>query len=215
MYRRKIYYNNIVKKMRVNTRKYIQQCNIEQNPLKKSIICKHYLNSVEWSFIMEKYLKNKFSLINSYTHNSGDGITQNGKNIEIKVSLGDAKGKFNFVNLRPYHNIDYYLFMCYNLYEKKYGKVYIFICKSSKIYSLLPKYGEYAQGNITTLGPITKQSIIKNKKKYITYVLRPNPNQINTKSKELWDKLIKYSIISDYKINKIFGNTKFIHKKIE
>ena len=104
------------------------------------IFCKRYLSSNEFGLVFEKYIKNILNIEKSRDKVSGDGIL-NDKNVEIKVSLGDKKGQLNFVQIRPDHNVQYYIFICYNLFEDKIGKDYIFLFPSNRLYDLIPKYG--------------------------------------------------------------------------
>lgn len=183
-------------KMMVDTmrkkNKYKQRCIEEQDLLRKCIYCKYLLNSQEWSCVMEKYIMEKLLIEKPTDEISGDGI-KNGKTIEIKVSLGSKNGQFNFVQIRPEHNVDLYIFIAYNLYEEEYGKVYTILYNSSELYKLLPDYGSYAHGTIQKLGKITYENIINNKN--IEYALRPNILLKDTsKSKKLWNILIQHQI---------------------
>jgi hypothetical protein len=163
---------------------YKNKCVLECNILYKCIYCKKYLSSNQWGPLLETYIKKLFLLGKPINHVSGDGRSVNGKTIEIKVSLGDLKGQFNFVQIRPDHDIDYYIFMCYNLNDGELGKVYWFLCPSNKLYKLLPKYGGYAHGTIQKFGKIELSNIYGHK---YEYALSPTPTS-NTK---LWKKLIK------------------------
>lgn len=162
---------------------YKNKCMSECNLLYKCIYCKKYLSSNQWGPLLESHVKKLFSLKKPIDHVSGDGCSSNGKNIEIKISLGDSKGRFNFVQIRPDHNIDYYIFMCYNLSDDELGKIYWFLCPSNKLYKLLPKYGGYAHGTIQKFGKIEMANLFGHN---YEYAIRPNPIN-NTR---LWDKLI-------------------------
>ena len=67
------------------------------------------MSSIEYGPLLEHDIKNIFDIKPRINTNSGDGVINN-KNIEIKVTLGDKKGGFNFVQIRPNHDIHYYLF---------------------------------------------------------------------------------------------------------
>ena len=67
----------------------------------------------------------------------------------------------NFVQLRPDHIIDYYLFVGYNLFEDTYGKVYTFLIPSNDIHELIINYGSYSHGTVFKLGNITKDNILE------------------------------------------------------
>lgn len=203
-----INFKDLVNEMRApNTHK--DECIQEQDILKKSILCKKYLSPPEWGPIMEKHLKTKFGVKKAASSTEGDGFTINGKRVEIKVSLGSTKGQFSFVQIRPDHKLDYYLFMCYNLYEGELGKVYFFLCKPEDIYSLLPQYGGYAHGTVKELGIISADNL---KGRNTEYCLRPTPitsKRKNAKSKEnvLWKLLIEKYSVTESDIYKEFGCT--------
>lgn len=168
-----------------------QRCINEQNLLNKCILCKQFLSSNEYGPELENYLKKQLNINKAIDSVSGDGC-KNNKNIEIKVSLGDNQGKLNYVQIRPDHNVDFYLFLAYNLLEDELGNVYLMLVPSAKVYDLLPIYGGYAHGTVEVLGEITSNNIFG---RNCEYALRPNPNKNNdTKPKKLWDELIKYKV---------------------
>ena len=147
-------------------------------------IVKSIYHQINGGPLLETYIKNLFSLKKPINRISGDGRSLNDKNIEIKVSLGDLKGRFNFVQIRPDHDIDYYIFMCYNVHDDELGKIYWFLCPSKQLYELLPRYGCYAHGTIQKLGKIVMTNIYGHN---YEYAIRPNP--VNNTS--LWNKLIE------------------------
>ena len=105
------------------------------------------------------------------------------------MSLGDKKGQLNFVQLRPDHKIDYYIFLCYDLFYGKIGKIYWFFLKSDDLYELIPKYGGYSHGTISVLGKINCDNIHG---RHCEYSLRPNPTKRKAcKSRKLWDLLVE------------------------
>lgn len=95
----------------------------EKNMLRKVILCKVYLSSNQWGTLLEKGLRDLFKLTKAKKKDEGDCV-RNGVKMEIKVSLGDKKGNINFVQIRPDHNIDYYLLMVYNLNYGSLGKLH-------------------------------------------------------------------------------------------
>jgi hypothetical protein len=165
----------------------VTRCTKEQNIVRKCLLCKYYLSSNEWSVLLEKHIKELFKISKSVNNTSGDGCSMNNLNIEIKVSLGTKDGTMNFVQLRPDHDINYYLLLAYDVSVENYGKVYWFLCKPDDLYELLPTYGGYAHGSIERLGKITKDNI---KGRNCEYALRPNPYK-NGKPKQLWDLMIE------------------------
>jgi hypothetical protein len=179
---------SFVKSMR-NANTYKEKCINETDLLNKCILCKQFMSSQEWSCVMEQYIKKELNIDSKKDEVSGDGC-KNGKNIEIKVSLGCINGQMNFVQLRPDHNIDYYLFVGYNLFEDTCGKVYTLLIPSENIYELIINYGSYSHGTVFKLGNITRENI---KGRNCEYSLRPNPELSNNcKYKKLWIELLKY-----------------------
>ena len=128
----KMNYKLIVNELKDSSFNILTKCINEPDILKQCILCKRFLSSNQWSMILEKSIKKKFNIGKSLNNISGDGRV-NSKNIEIKVSLGDKKGQFNFVQLRPGHSIDYYLFLTYNLFEDDLGKIYWFLIPPEKL----------------------------------------------------------------------------------
>ena len=150
--------NKIVESMRVQN-KYVEICKREEDLLHKCILCRYYLSSNQWSLLLESHIKNLFNIEKAKDSTSGDGISRNGMNIEIKVSLGSDNGRINFVQIRPDHKIDYYLFLVYNLYTENIGSIHWLLCDSNELYKLLPEYGGYAHGSILQHNAITLENI--------------------------------------------------------
>lgn len=161
----------------------------EKKILRKVILCKRHLSSNQWGSLLEKSLIKLFKLTKTKKKDEGDCVKGVLK-LEIKVSLGDKKGQINFVQIRPDHDIDYYLLMVYNLNYGVIGKLYFILIPSSELYSLLPEYGGYAHGTIQKLGKITSDNI---RGRNCEYALRPNIYLDKpTKSVILWSKLLRY-----------------------
>lgn len=189
-----INYHDIVKTFRNNNQLNINLILNENDLLKKVILCKYFLSSQKWSILLEKYIKNLFNLKNPINNTSGDAYILD-KNIEIKISLNN--NKFNFVQIRPDHNIHYYLFLVYNLYENEYGKIYWFLIPSNDLYELVINYCSYSHSTIKKLGKITKDNIFN---KNHEYSLR-----FNIKHK-LWDIFKSKYNKNIQEINQIFLN---------
>jgi hypothetical protein len=198
-----INFEQLVFEMKDNKEHFKQLCKDETDILKKCILCKRYLNSQVSSPILETYIKNKFKINRAIDSTSGDGLSLNKKNIEIKVSLGSNDGQMNFVQIRPHHKIDYYLFLCYNMHEETIGKIYWFLIPSDDLYELLPEYGGYAHNSVEENGKITLEKIYD--KNQYEYCLRPNPVKKDTqKCKKLWNIFInKYNFTEEEIIKKI------------
>lgn len=181
-------FRRLVSSMKLAT-DYKTLCQNETDILKKCILCKRFLSANQWSVIMESHIKRRFNIGRPNSSVSGDGCSKiNGMNVEIKVSLGDSQGQMNFVQLRPDHNIDYYLLLAYNMFESTMGKVYWFLCKADDLYELIPAFGSYAHGTIEKLGVITSDNM---KGRNCEYCLRPNPlKPVDSKQRVLWDVMV-------------------------
>lgn len=169
--------SQFVRYMRQN--KEIQYIINEPDTLTKCILCKHCLSSQKWSHVMEKHIKTLFGIEEKVNEVSGDG-TLNGLNVEIKVSLGDNKGGFNFVQIRPDHFIDYYIFLVYDLYYGDLGKIHWFLIEKNQMTDLLKSYGQYAHGTISKHGSDYNTRL--------EYALRCN----KIKQTKVWCEISKY-----------------------
>lgn len=186
----------LVKEMKIkdinNKKKILQQIESEKTLTGKCIFGRNYLSPQSTDF--ETLCKKDLKIGKSLNSTTGDGH-KNGNNYEIKSSIHSKKSKLNFVQLRPDHNIDYYIFVAYNMYENDtIGKGHIFKIPSDIICDLIVRYGNYAHGTCAKLGKITQYNI---KNRNCEYSLRCNPNAKKGKNIKLWNELIKYEV--DYK----------------
>lgn len=141
----------------------------------------------------EKLIRHDFNIGNPADAVSGDGM-KNGVNYEIKVSIHDTKCKTNIRQIRPHHNVDFYIIMAFNVFGGDRGEAYVFKVPSEKIYDLVLEYGGYTHGTVKRNGVITAESI-RDKSTDFEYSLSADPNaNDNSKSKKLWDELMKYSV---------------------
>lgn len=154
----------------------------------KCIMARKYLSPQ--STDLEKICKIDLKIDDPINETSGDGH-KNGNNYEIKASIHAINSKLNYVQIRPDHNVDYYIFIAYNMYTKNdIGQAYIFKVPSNIVYELIVLYGGYAHGTKSALGPITNENI---KGRNCEYALRCNPNTKKGKSL-LWEELKKYEV---------------------
>jgi hypothetical protein len=157
--------------------------------LAKCIIARKYLSPQ--STDVETICKIDLKINDPIDETSGDGH-KNGNNYEIKSSIHGNESKLNFVQIRPDHNIDYYIFIAYNLHTNNAtGQAYIFKVPSNVVCELIVLYGGYAHGTIGVLGQITNDNI---KGRNCEYALRCNPNTKKGNSFELWKKLKEYEV---------------------
>lgn len=164
-----------------------------QDLTEKCILTRFYLKPQ--STDIEKVIKSNLEIGKPLDEMSGDGH-KNGFNYEIKTSLHDKNCKFNFLQIRPDHNIDFYIFLGLNIFEKDDEvKCYFFKIPSSDVYDLIVKYGDYAHGTIKQHGRITSDNLKGSNKEYC---LRPNPNSnISSKSYKLFTDMLEFQIKYD------------------
>lgn len=149
------------------------------------------LKSQQYGIYLESYIKNKF---NYKTNKSSDcvGDCNNLKdNIEIKMSLGGSNyKKFNFVQIRLFHNCEIYILVAYHLSHQNVeneGELYIFKISKSDIKKIILSYGSYAHGTIKKNGKITKELLDDKNNKY-EYAIRTTFND------DCWKMLNEFKI---------------------
>jgi hypothetical protein len=160
---------------------------MDEDLLHKCIVYKSFFSSNKYSLQLENDLRKMFNLSKKINNNCGDGTSVFGKKIEIKISLGNTSGIFNFLQIRPSHDIDHYLFMIYDLNHGDEGKIQFFLLSSRQVDALIPKYASYTHGSVKNIGKITR-----NFNKMLEYTLRPCNNTKNKKGHELWKKFLMY-----------------------
>lgn len=158
-----------------------------------AIVSAYYLTPQSYGKLLEKWIKKDFALGDPLDSLSGDATSSTGAPIEIKATMEKGDGKVNFVQIRPHHNIEYYILTVYSFTQ---DRVHWLLVPSKDLYSFLPEFGGYAHGTVKKNGKITTTSIETNKDQECEYALRPSlftNNEANpTKSYRLWLKLQKY-----------------------
>lgn len=141
----------------------------------------------------EKIIKRDLEIKNAEDNNSGDGI-KNGLKYEIKVSVHDVNCKVNIRQIRPHHNIDFYIIIAFNLFGGSKGEAYVFKIPANVIYELVVDYGGYTHGTVSKNGIVTIESISDKGTRH-EYSLTADPNAADgTKSKRLWDIFLEYKV---------------------
>jgi len=155
------------------------------------------VNSVsaqQYGPLLEKYIriKNNFSK-NTASECNGDVFKDN-KNAEVKASLGGAKHtKFNWVQLRVSHDVQYYILTAYHLTRKNVetgGELYIFNVPKADMLPLIAKYGGYAHGTKKVLGTITIDDI-NDEKNTKEYAIRPSYGD------DCWHDIMKFRVTEE------------------
>jgi hypothetical protein len=144
--------------------------------------------------LLEKYIriKNKF-VKNTASECNGD-CSKDDKNVEVKASLGGSKhNKFNWVQLRVSHDIQYYILTAYHLTNKNVeigGELYVFRVPKADMPHLIANYGGYAHGTNKEHGSITIADL-KDEKNKKEYALRPSYGD------KCWSDIMKFRISED------------------
>lgn len=185
--------SEIVKQMKLrdakDKKKILEKIKNQKNLTGKCILSRRYLSPQ--STDLETICKKDLDIDNALNSTSGDGH-KNGVNYEIKTSIHAEKSKINFVQIRPDHDIHYYILIAYNMYENDtIGNAHIFKIPSHIVHDLIVRFGGYAHGTCKKLGKITSDNI---KGRNCEYALRCNPN---AKKCELWNEFMKYEVEYD------------------
>lgn len=151
----------------------------------------HNVSAQQFGPLLESFIRTKFN----YTKNKAEDCTgdcsKDGKNSEVKVSIGGAKHtKFNFVQIRPSHDCETYIFTAYHLSDENVeteGELYIFKIPKSDIKKLILSYGGYAHGTNKKQGAITIDSL-NDENNIKEYALRPIINN------PCWKALMEFRV---------------------
>ena len=151
----------------------------------------HNIPSQQYGTLLEKYIRTKYNYIKNKAQECRGDCFKNNKNAEIKVSLGGLnRNKFNFVQIRLYHNCEIYILTAFNLSFKNVeseGELYIFKIPKQDIKKLIIRFGNYAHGTFKKNGIITNKSI-NNKNNIKEYAIRTIINDA------CWKYLLYYKI---------------------
>lgn len=138
------------------------------------------INSVsaqQYGPLLEKYIRIKNKFVKNIASKCNGDCSKDDKNAEIKASLGGAKhNKFNWVQLRVSHDIQYYILTAYHLTSKNVdncGELYVFSVPKDDMLLLIAKYGGYAHGTNKEHGVITITDL-KDEKNKKEYAIRPS-----------------------------------------
>jgi hypothetical protein len=130
------------------------------------------LSAQQYGPLLEKYIRIKRNFVKNTASDCNGDCSKEDKNAEVKVSLGGIKHhKFNWVQLRVSHNIQYYILTAYHLASTNVengGDLYVFNVPKEDMLSLILKHGGYAHGTHKEHGGITMDDLKNenNKKEY-------------------------------------------------
>lgn len=141
--------------------------------------------------LLEKFIRTKFNYVKNKAEDCTGDCFKDGKNSEVKVSLGGARHKkFNFVQIRPLHDCDTYILTAYHLSHENIeseGELYIFKVPKNDIKNIVISYGGYAHGTIKEHGIITTESL-NDENKIKEFALRPTIND------NCWKELMNFRV---------------------
>jgi hypothetical protein len=149
------------------------------------------VSAQQYGPLLEKFIQTKFNYIKNKAQDCTGDCSKDGKNSEIKVSLGGATHtKFNFVQIRPSHDCDIYILTSYHLSHENVeteGELYIFKVPKKDIKNIVMTYGDYAHGTIKEHGAITIDSL-NDKNSIKEYAIRPTIND------KCWNALMMFRV---------------------
>jgi len=151
----------------------------------------HGVSAQQYGPLLERFIRIKFNYIKNKAEDCTGDCSKDGKNSEVKVSLGGAThSKFNFVQIRPSHDCETYILTAYNLSSdnvESEGELYIFKVPKEEIKKIIVSFGGYAHGTIKEHGKITIESL-NDEKSTKEYALRPTINDA------CWKELIQFKV---------------------
>ena len=151
----------------------------------------HGVSAQQYGPLLERFIRIKFNYIKNKAEDCTGDCSKDGKNSEVKVSLGGATHtKFNFVQIRPSHDCETYILTAYNLSSdnvESEGELYIFKVPKEDIKKIVVSFGGYAHGTIKEHGKITIESLNDEKSKK-EYALRPIINDA------CWKVLMQFKV---------------------
>ena len=152
----------------------------------------HRLSGQVTGTLLEKYIIHHTNATKLNSSDCEGDFEKDEKKIELKVSCGGQTHKrFNYVQLRPSHRVDYYMLTAYYITHENVsncGELFIFKVPKLDMCDLIVKYGTYAHGTIKKQGPITLESVMSIE--HVEYALRP------VYGSQLWSKLLEYKCTS-------------------
>ena len=150
----------------------------EKNTRHAFIVSKKFLTPQQYGAALESHIKTKFDWADQTDNTSGDATTSKGAKIEIKCSIEDAKGGFNYVQIRPNHTIDYYLLVNFSIST---DELVLLLCPKEEFVKLVVEHGQLAHG--------TKDTNFA----YKEFAYRPKMHaREGTKGRQQWDNLLPW-----------------------
>jgi len=172
--------------------------NHEKEILKETTLMKAHIYCVinnvsaqQYGPLLEKYIRSKNKFVKNNASECNGDCSKDNKNAEVKASLGGVKHtKFNWVQLRISHDIQYYILTAYYLTNKNVntgGELFIFSVPKDDMRNIILNYGGYAHGTNKKNGDITIDDL-KNEKNMKEYALRPSYGD------KCWNDILKFRV---------------------
>jgi hypothetical protein len=151
----------------------------------------HNLSAQQYGPLLEKFIRTKFNYIKNKAEDCTGDCSKDGKNSEVKVSLGGATyTKFNFVQIRPSHDCETYILTAYHLSPENVeseGELYVFKVPKADMKNIVVSFGGYAHGTIKQHGPITTDSL-NDENSIKEYAIRPIIHD------DCWNELMRFRV---------------------
>lgn len=177
----------IIKKNQVNqVQKYIiEECT---SPREAFAYSKKYLSSQSYGGVLESFYKRFFNLTKINESQDGDLLTSTLGKLEVKVSIEfPSKNDISFcmMQLRPAHNVDYYLGAFYSYTQ---SNIQYILVPSNKMKNIILKYcSSFSHGTKKGKGAVTKELIESDTEAefQFTFSITPSKKKDYKKWKEL------------------------------
>ena len=146
------------------------------------------ISSQKYGPLLEKFFQEKFQYLKNDSKECTGDCRKEGKNYEIKVSLGGMTySKYNYVQLRPSHDCDFYILTAYYLSEdnlRMEGELFVFRVPKEEIKKLIVSHGGYAHGTVKEHGEITLENLGKKE-----FAIRPRYGD------NCWKELLNFRVL--------------------
>lgn len=190
-----------IKKNRV---KEVQQYIINEckSPREAFAYAKKYLSSQSYGGVLESFFKRYFNLSKILGTQDGDLLSSIIGNLEVKVSIefpSKSDVSFCMMQLRPAHNVDYYLGAFYSYTESSIQYVLI---PSQDMKKIILKYcTSYSHGTKKGKGLVNEEIISKDTEAEFQFTFSTTPS--NKKTYKTWEDLKPFVYSEQEIINKL------------
>ena len=153
-----------------------------------AITAKLNLPSQSYGEVIQRWFKDKFGWDSISASDTSGDVKVFGYNVEVKASVSDDGRKYNYVQIRLTHDIDYYFLPTFNCVT---DTGYLFLLDHSEMEDMVSNYGGYAHGCIKDNGEVRDN--LKNPHKL--FAIRPTFDAKGLGNKA-WRSLLQYNKFS-------------------